>query len=224
MSRKIPLLVVQFKNKLSYHEIPLFRGCVLNIIKDLPDSLYYHNHQEDNYRYAYPLVQYKILNQQAVLICLGESVKDCGSLFQALPCPVSLGKRNILLEAVQITPLNFTLDISETPLTYKLTKWLPFNAANYRHYQSIERLSERIEFLEKILIGNFLSLAKGLDFHIDFQLQCHIKDLQAPELLKSKGVYMMSFTLTFQCNLSLPDYLGIGKHSSIGFGIINRID
>lgn len=224
MNNKIPLLSVVFRNQISDNEVPLLRGCILNIMKGCPDNLYYHNHQENNFRYAYPLVQYKTIHHQATMICLDKSVNDCGYLFQSLPCPISLGRRNILLEAAQITPVYFSLDVSEAPISYQLKRWLPFNAENYRRYQSIALLSERIGFLEKILTGNLLSLAKGLDVHIDFPLQCHILDLKATEMQKSKGVYMMAFTLTFQCNLLLPDYLGIGKHSSIGFGIITHIN
>lgn len=32
----------------------------------------------------------------------------------------------------------------------------------------------------------------------------------------------MSFDADFQCNLNLPDYIGIGKHTSIGYGTITR--
>lgn len=224
MSSRIPLLTIFFTTKLSDHEVPLFRGSILNIMKECPENLYYHNHREDNFRYAYPLVQYKATNRQAMIICIGESMENCGHLFRALPCAASLGHRDVVLEASRIIPVYFSLEASETPLFYQVRRWLPFNTENHRRYQSLERLSERIDFLEHILIGNLLSLAKGLDIHIDFPLQCHILDLKATEMQKSKGVYMIAFTLTFQCNLSLPDYLGIGKHSSIGYGILTRIN
>lgn len=220
---KIPLLVITFKNRIADREVPLFRGCILNIMKEIPGNLYYHNHQEGNFRYAYPLVQYKVTDHQATLVCIGASINESGYLFQALPCAVSLGHREMILEAEKVTPAYFSLCLSEAPISYRLRRWLPFNAENYHRYQSMERLSERVDFLERILTANLLSLAKGLDVHIDFPLQCQIKDLLNSEMHRSKGVYMMSFDLTFRCNLTLPDHLGIGKHSSIGFGIITHI-
>ena len=33
----------------------------------------------------------------------------------------------------------------------------------------------------------------------------------------------MAFDAVFKSNLSLPDYMGIGKHVSLGFGTVVRI-
>ena len=43
---------------------------------------------------------------------------------------------------------------------------------------------------------------------------------RAEELLESKSVKMMSFDLGFKVNISLPQYIGLGKQVSTGHGMI----
>ena len=57
--KKIPILVVRFKNELNFKEIPLFRGAVIDKTSK-SNNLLFHNHQgNDVLRYRYPFIQYK---------------------------------------------------------------------------------------------------------------------------------------------------------------------
>ena len=63
-------------------------------------------------------------------------------------------------------------------------------------------------------------MAKGLGTRIESRISCTITDLSEPELLESKSVKMMSFDLGFKANISLPQYIGLGKQVSTGHGMI----
>lgn len=59
------VLLIKFKNKISDDEVQFFRSSIIQKLGDQPDILY-HNHVEKNkYRYSYPLIQYKNIEQQA---------------------------------------------------------------------------------------------------------------------------------------------------------------
>lgn len=65
--------------------------------------------------------------------------------------------------------------------------------------------------LQRILIGNILSFAKGIEWHIDKPIVLHITDLQAERLSRMKDIKVAVFNIQFTCNVSLPNYIGLGK-------------
>ena len=60
-------LIVKFENELSQKAIPMFRGAVIAADNNLDDILF-HSHDDDELRYAYPLIQYKTINGRAAII------------------------------------------------------------------------------------------------------------------------------------------------------------
>lgn len=59
---QLQTLILQFTNELTQNDIPKFRGAVIASLKE--KNILYHNHIEDNFRYAYPLIQYKRIHQK----------------------------------------------------------------------------------------------------------------------------------------------------------------
>ena len=55
----IRILTLKFRNQLRPDEIKWFRGAVIHASDK--DNVLFHNHTEENYRYAYPLIQYKLI-------------------------------------------------------------------------------------------------------------------------------------------------------------------
>lgn len=43
------------------------------------------------------------------------------------------------------------------------------------------------------------------------EIQCKLTSLHDPFLVKNKGIKLMAFDIEFVTNMSLPDYIGIGK-------------
>ncbi|MDO9154258.1 MAG: CRISPR-associated endonuclease Cas6, partial [Paludibacter sp.] len=69
-------------------------------------------------------------------------------------------------------------------------------------------------------IGNILSMGKGIDIQFDKEITCKITNIIETTTMSYKNVKMMSFDVEFKSNVSLPDYIGIGKGTSIGYGMI----
>ena len=218
----INTLLVKFDNEISFSEIVLLRGAILNNIGNDVELLF-HNHIGDSYRYAYPLIQYKRIHKKAVILCVGDGVESIGQFFEKQNFTIALGEKQIKLKIETIIPKRTIIQVWDASFKYNLRNWLALNSENYEKYKQLEGVSERIIFLEKILIGNILSFAKGVNVDITQQISCKILSLSEPRITTIKGVKMMAFDIEFKSNLSLPDYMGLGKHVSIGYGTIVRV-
>lgn len=161
--RKIRILCIRFHNELQNNEIEMFRGAVLSKLPNA--SVLFHNHVDDNYRYSYPLIQYKRLSGKAAIVCLEAGTEAVGELFSAGDFSFRLGDRIVKMEIDSIKARQVLVQLWDASFTYHLHRWLPFNEENYKAYQRLEGLSERCEFLERKLTGNILSLAKGLGIY-----------------------------------------------------------
>jgi hypothetical protein len=71
--------------------------------------------------------------------------------------------------------------------------------------------------------GNILSFAKGIDWQVDKELQVTITEWRPAFRKVVKGVKRLSFTLDFEVNVSLPEYIGLGKNTSFGYGTIIKL-
>lgn len=219
--RKIRLLYVRFRNELRNDEIEMFRGAVLSKLQDA--SVLFHNHVGDNFRYSYPLIQYKRLGGKAAIVCLEGGTEAIGELFSAGDFCFRIGDRNVKMEIESIQARQVLVQLWDASFVYHLIRWLPFNEENYRTYQELEGLAERFSFLEKKLIGNILSFAKGLGIYFERKVICKILEIEDPYIIMYKGVHMMAFNIRFKTNVSLPDSIGLGKGVSLGHGTVRHL-
>ena len=218
----VDTLIITFSPLLSLEEVPLFRGAVLKALSEDTDVLF-HNHIDDNFRYDYPLVQYKSVGTKATIMCIGAGVDLLSKLMPICNSKLFVGRRHITLKVEKITPRQTEIELSG-PQHYRIEHWLPLNEENDTRFMGLKSDSERNELLERILVGNILSMAKGLNIRFDDQVDCKIQRLDRYHLVKVKETFMKSFDVDFICNVNLPDLIGIGKHASIGCGLVRQTD
>ncbi len=224
MNDKLNVLLLRFANELRMSEIPLLRGAVLKLLEGREDIVLFHNHLEDGERYSYPLIQYKRIGGRAAMVCVGEGAEEIGKFFSAGSMDVMIGGRAERLEVDTVRAYSVLVQVWSDMFTYRIRKWLPLNQGNYAKYRQMESLAERYDMLESLLVGNILSFAKGVGIHFEKQVGCKILAMDEPRLTRYKGVKMMSFDVEFKSNVSLPDYIGLGKGVSLGMGTIKSID
>lgn len=217
--KKIKILCVRFQNELRPDEIEMFRGAVLSKLQQ-STSILFHNHLGNGYRYSYPLIQYKCLDKKAAIVCLEEGTEVIGELFSVGDFCFRIGTRMVEMKISSIKPYQMLVQLWDTSFVYRLTRWLPFNEENYRVYQAMEGLADRYIFLEKMLVGNILSFAKGMGIYFKDRITCKILEIEEPYWVIYKGVRMMAFNICFKSNLSLPDNIGLGKGVSLGNGLL----
>ncbi len=216
--RNIRILILKFRNQLQPNEIKWFRGAVIHALSK--DNVLFHNHIDKNYRYAYPLIQYKLINRCATILCIEEGVEAIGNFFSNYNNLIQIGEKNMSLEIDYLRPSVFLLEVTERVSRYSLHRWIPLNHENYQVYRTLEKDEQRIHLLQKILIGNILSCLKGLNIYLDKRITCRIQEITRMYTISNKGVNLLAFDLIFTANLSLPPYIGLGKNASINCGIL----
>lgn len=219
MTNQVNILRVKFANELSPNEIPLFRGAVIHAMNDA--NVLFHNHlEEDRLRYAYPLIQYKRIGGKAAMVCVGEGTEAIGEFFAGCNFDVCFGDKEVTLEVESVKAERCLVQLWDTMFTYRIRKWLPLNQENHEKYLAMESLADKFAMLERMLTGNILSFAKGVDIHFEKQVECKITAIEEPRFVTYKGVKMMAFDAEFKSNVSLPDFVGLGKGVSLGMGTV----
>lgn len=211
-------LLLTFDTGLSWYEIPLFRGAVLSSMNDA-DTLF-HNHHGDMLRYGYPLIQYKMVDGRAALFCLDAGVEAVGQYLVGASYRLMMGRRVVNVRIDRVESWLPTYQLTDAVCSYRLRSWLPFNETNYETYLAVHSVVERTMFLERILTGNILSMLKGVGVHLDEHLHVSITHISEPYTRHYKQVALMAFDVSFECNLELPPYVGVGRHVSVGFGTL----
>lgn len=215
---KIRLLKLRFNQPIEPHEIVLFRGAVGNLMKD--DSVLFHQHGEQGLRYLYPLIQYKILSKKAAIICLEEGADAIFQLFSKGELKLRIGNREELFEVEDMSVRNHELQVWKEVFNYTIINWLALNEDNFEKYKGLEDEFSQKEFLENILVGNILSLAKGLNYKVEQIIKVRINAIRRKHSLTLHEVKFVAFDLSFSTNISLPDRIGLGKGASTGYGVI----
>lgn len=218
---KIQTLVLQFANELAPDDIPKFRGAVIASLKK--KNILYHNHIEEKFRYAYPLIQYKRIHHKATIVCVGEGVKAIHELFASDNFLFKLGRKELEMKMDFAKYNDNDIRICDAPQYYRIRSWLPLNSENYSKYQNANSLVEKIQILERVLTGNLLSFLKGVGIHLEQQLELQITDITGQRPATYKQVKLMAFDIEFKTCLTLPQYIGIGKNASVGYGTLTKI-
>lgn len=214
------LMLIKFENSIQQHEIEYFRGAIINSLDE--KEILFHNHFSEGFRYAYPLIQYKRIANKAAILCINEGTESIGSLLANHNHEIQIGDRIEKLQIAKVQAYDYQIQVWEPMFRYHIRKWLPFNQENFQEYSKLESIAEKCVFLEKILTGNILSFAKGLHIFFDKQVHCKILELENSTLTTYKGVKMNRFDAVFTCNVSIPDFAGLGKGVSIGYGMVTK--
>ncbi|GAA4410287.1 hypothetical protein GCM10023187_34680 [Nibrella viscosa] len=219
--RKLRYLHIRFDASIEPHEIPAFRGAV--IAKAGREHDLFHNHYESaGSIYRYPLIQYKRIGRSPAIICLDEGTEDIHHFFQNRTWDVELNGRPVELRVKDLRLNQYTLQAWEYSFSFSIRHWLALNQENYLRFMELPYERDRIDFLERILRGNILSMAKGLDWYIDREVRVRIRHLSPPRKQRFKEHLLTAFDATFDTNVFLPDFIGLGKGVSLGFGVVTR--
>jgi len=179
-----------------------------------------HNHDGDGFLHTYPRIQYKIIEGSAFILGIEEGadvLKEISGEIEEL----KLGKRNYLVEQKIMFEQKCFIGETKNMINYKfITPWLALNPENYKKYRGMTGWKEKKELLKGILVGNILSMCKGLGVVVNKRIfpYTHLD----PEKVEYKNIPMIGFTGRFRINFAIPDFFGLGKGVSQGFGVIKR--
>ncbi|MCK8827890.1 hypothetical protein MWH25_09080 [Natroniella acetigena] len=220
---KQAILKFSLEEELSLNYGHKLRGFFANKFEDI---LFHHHKDDGGYRYAYPLIQYKIINGKPTIIGLEEGAELIIENFLEID-RLLLGDKEFLnpegrLE-VRDKELEVITDLEMPKFKYSFySPWMGLNQKNYKIYsrKEIKKASKdkQRDFLKRILIGNILAFAKGINWYVEENIKL-VPDLEAIEV-KFKNQRMVGFVGDFYSNISLLEYIGLGNSTARGFGTL----
>lgn len=216
----VRILQIDFNFDIAPYEVPAFRGAVIEHVGR--EVVAFHNHigEEGGFVYAYPHIQYKRIGKQASILCLNDGIEEIYRVFSQETGDVMIGDRKVSLNTKHIRVDKPLVQVWDKVFSYRLSKWLALNEANYKKYQQLESISSKSAMLERILTGNILSFAKGIQWAVEKDISVLITDITATKLVTYKGSKLLAFDLQFNTNVYLPKHIGLGKGASTGFGVV----
>ena len=180
-----------------------------------------HNHLSKNkFLYKYPRIQYKTINRMKVILGIEDGVNILQSIYDKYD-QVVLDNYAYQIFSKEMILKEEKFGVTMEYIKYKfLTPWFALNEDNYRRYKDYNHL-ERANQLRSILIRNIMAIAKTFQYFIGSKIMI---DTDLKEVsIEFKRKDMIGFIGTFQANFELPDYIGLGKSVSRGFGTIKRM-
>lgn len=178
----------------------------------------FHHHSESSHHY--PKVQYKKIGHDLMILGLGEYADI---IFERLANVEQIVTANQNLPVSNVMLSSNVFEIAKKQYKYCfVTPWIGLNENNYKKYLRLKQ-NERKIFLEKILVGNILSMLKGIGIRIDFKIIVKISKLRSKTISVHNNRFA-GFMCDWESNISLPENCGLGKSVSKGFGVIRQSD
>lgn len=217
---QITQTTIQFPDiQLQTRDAHKLRGYFGNLFMEHSPLL--HNHYDDgSSRYAYPLVQYKVIDRVPALVGFQEGAELLVSLFLKIR-ELDIEGQHFPVLAKNIQQKQCELTVNQQLYNYAFkTLWMALNQENFRKYLQLDE-TEKGTFLNRQLQNNILSFYKGLSFRTNERIMVITRMEEKQTLFKNQS--MLAFAGQFTSNAYLPEWAGIGKAVSRGFGTVSII-
>lgn len=219
--KKIKFLKILFNTPLLPYEIPAFRAAVIE--KAGKEHILFHNHLDnEKYLYGYPVIQYKSIKGKAAIVCIDYGTDEIYKLFNKKDNHIRIGNEKRPLEIVKVLVNQYNMNTWDKTFHYKLHNWIALSPENYKKYHTLQSDLDREKMLEKILIGNIISMAKGIKWQVENPIKLKIDKIDLQKLVGFKDNKLEAFNVIFRTNVFLPSGIGLGKSVSFGFGNITQ--
>ena len=219
--KRAKILTIVFKDiKLYPRDLPKLRGF---LSKKFSEFTLIHNHLENGkFSYKFPQIQFRIINKSPAIISFGEGIEVIKKMFFELDEIQIEDKIHKIFEK-QISLKEIDIGESTKNIKYKfISPWMGLNQENHKKYISLTSQGEKQNFLNHILRENLKTIAKGFDYFIPNIDEIIVKSSLTPQRVNFKNSLMQCFKGEFEVNFKIPDYLGLGKQSARGFGVVEK--
>lgn len=221
--KKIRILEIIFSPEIKGWQINLFRGAIANKVGR--DSVLFHNHTTNGYRYKYPFIQYKRLQKKAAIVCVEQGVDEIYKLFNQPDWKMNLNGDEFEMKIEKLNVNAFNLNVWDKMFSYRIFNWLALNPENHKKFSQTDSLIERIGILEDLLTANILSFAKGVEWYLDIDKKIEVKitEIIDEKVKRYKNMPRVAFDVEFKTNVFIPQHIGLGKAASHGYGVVYKV-
>jgi hypothetical protein len=171
--------------------------------------------------HRYPVLQCKQIKGDLIVTGISQGA-DCLCQLTRDQTMLGAGKITCRITARDPAIRSEPFGIADTSGTYEfLTPWLALNQQYAKKFYDLNGKPTRDAFMQKLLTSQLTRLAKSLDCALPVPVRCEAKVRFRRDRIGQENV--MVFLGKFQTNLRIPDYLGIGRLVSQGYGTIKCI-
>jgi Cas6b C-terminal domain/Cas6b N-terminal domain len=223
LTKEIQMVTISFPEiRLHARDAHKLRGYFGNLFKEYSPLL--HNHLEGGeLRYGYPLVQYKVLNDVPTLLGLGEGAALMVQLFLEIK-ELDIDGKIYPVYAKNISAEDAVIGIGDKLHTYRFENlWMALNQENYERFKRYDD-AEKQDQLNSIATRNILSFFKGFGLYLSQENRIFMEaQVYVQHETHFKNNKMTSFKGKLVTNAFLPNFIGLGKSVSRGFGVLRKI-
>lgn len=216
---KLEVMRLSFENvEIAKRDIPKVRGFIAS---NYPEYDELHNHKGNKTIYRYPVIQYKSIEGIPCIIAINEGVNVLKKIENEVD-NITIENKIIDIFEKRIKYEKDEYGISDTLLKYEFdSPWMCLNDKNFKIYTKSND-KEKKQLLKRILIGNILSMSKSIGYTVEEKINVYLQLKSCNIKFKNKD--MLGFKGYFIINFKIPNYLGIGKSVSRGFGTVRNLD
>ena len=189
------------------------RGYFANLYEE---ETLFHNHYDNGVSiYRMPLIQYKVIKNDLVIVGLNEGADLVKKEFLKHK-EIKIGDKILNNFETKLEIKDEVMVVEEELYTYKfLSPWLPINQKNKKRY-----IEGELD-LDKVLRNNLLSNFKGLGIKIEKRIL--VKGSYIEKEIDVKNKKMIGFLGEFITNVKMPNLISIGRRRAVGFGVVEEV-
>jgi len=164
-----------------------------------------------------------MIRHNPCIICIDQGVDEIHKYFEKESWNIFISGRLLEMKIARLNMNQFNMQVWDKMFSYSILNWIALNQENYKKYLEIKEMTEKISFLENTLKANILSFAKGIEWTVDKTIEVRIKNMNPTRIVPLKGKSILGFNMEFSSNVFLPNFIGLGKSVSLGFGVVKSL-
>lgn len=234
-------LLLTLNLKIKPNQIRNFRAAILELTGIEKDV--FHNRKNDSEQWGnpierYPKIQYRIQDGYAQIWAMNEGAKALKKLIKN-HCIKGLNLMDVeqdvaILQHTEVDAPQATF--SKQKKCYIIKKWIPFNDEKYETYKQAANFKERLKLLEQLLLNEIILFSYAAQWTLKSteKIKVEINDIHTISKAKyttynkenNKRIERnyRAYTLSFWCNATLPENIALGRHKSVGYGVVNSFE
>ncbi|MCD4803159.1 MAG: hypothetical protein K8R16_09495 [Anaerolineales bacterium] len=219
------LYLVHYKSGDFPDDFKIFPSSVRHyFVNNSPHPLF-HNHYPDGrsiYRSRGVPFQFKVINNEVFILALNEGVDFAKSFQWPESITIFLGRRELAVELKLASKTTKQASFKESDLKIyrNVSPYLALNQEKQKKYISLSE-EEKRKTIEKGITNHILTAAKWCGITISHPIKTNLIQMKTGTPIKIKdNLNFVPFDVMFECNTEIPDYFGIGKFVSRGYGTV----
>ncbi|WP_410507515.1 CRISPR-associated endonuclease Cas6 [Methanosarcina hadiensis] len=219
------LCLIHYKPRNLTNNFKIHSGSVRQYFVDTYQHPLFHNHYPNGksiYRSKGAAFQFKVINNEVFILALDEGADFAQSFQWPQIINMPLGKNQLVveLELFSKTKKQSSFQKSESKYYRNVSPYIALNQKNQKEYLSFSEIEKRAA-IEKGLINHILTAAKWCGVTVSHKLEINLILMREGIPIKIKDdLSFVPFDVMFECNTEIPDYIGIGKFVSRGYGTV----